>query len=112
MGGDRNGDCQLDMNELTEIRRSSAFAHAMINSIDINKNGTVSKGEWLAYVKRLVDENEKSAAAVLALYRKHLGESSNTAEAYDAAKSAINALVEDSSANVIQVSRKERWVCC
>jgi Ca2+-binding EF-hand superfamily protein len=108
--GDRNGDCQLDMNELTEIRQSADFAQAMINSIDIDKDGTVSKGEWLAYVKRLADQNEESAAAVLALYRKQLGESSNTAEAYNAAKSAMNALVEDSSANTTQGSFW--WACC
>jgi Ca2+-binding EF-hand superfamily protein len=108
--GDGNGDYQLDMNELTEIRQSADFAQAMINSIDIDKDGTVSKGEWLAYVKRLADQNEESAAAVLALYRKQLGESSNTAEAYDAAKSAMNALVEDSSANTTQGSFW--WACC
>jgi Ca2+-binding EF-hand superfamily protein len=105
--GDRNGDCQLDLNELTEIRKSADFAQAMMNSIDIDKNGTVSKGEWLAYVKRLADQNQESAAAVLALYRTHLGESSNTAEAYDAAKSALGALVEDTSANATQ-----RWWAC
>jgi len=108
--GDRNGDCQLDMNELTEIRQSADFAQAMINSIDIDKDGTVSKGEWLAYVKRLADQSEESAAAVLALYRKQLGESSNTAEAYNAAKSAMSALVEDSSANTTQGSFW--WACC
>jgi Ca2+-binding EF-hand superfamily protein len=108
--GDRNSDCQLDMNELTEIRQSADFAQAMMNSIDIDKNGTVSKGEWLAYVKRLADQNQESAAAVLALYRKRLGESSNTAEAYDAAKSAISALVEDSSAKATQ--RRRQWACC
>jgi Ca2+-binding EF-hand superfamily protein len=106
--GDRNGDCQLDMNELTEIRKSADFARAMMDNIDIDKNGTVSKGEWLAYVKRLADQNEDSAAAVLALYRKQLGESRNTAEAYDAAKSAIDALVEDSSVNATQ----RWWACC
>merc|ERR1711988_1801531 len=64
--GDRNGDCQLDMKELTEIRQSADFAKAMMNNIDIDKNGIVSKGEWLAYVKRLADQNEESAAEVLA----------------------------------------------
>merc|ERR1711881_314657 len=105
--GDRNGDCQLDMSELTEIRRSADFARTMMDSVDINKDGTVSKGEWLAYIKRLADQNEKSAAAVLALYRKHLSNSSNTAEAYVAAKSALDALVDDSS---VVVSRPW-WAC-
>merc|ERR1719321_367958 len=95
--GDRNGDCQLDMSELTEIRQSDDFAKTMMDSVDINKDGTVSKGEWLAYIKRLADQNEKSAAAVLALYRKQLSNSGNTAKAYVAAKSAIDALVDDSS---------------
>jgi hypothetical protein len=105
--GVRNGDCQLDMKELTEIRHSVEFAQAMMNSIDIDKNGTVSKGEWLAYVKRLADQNEESAAAVLALYRKQLGESSNTAQTYDAAKYALNALVDNTSAGATA-----RWWAC
>jgi len=65
--GDRNGDAQLDMNELTEIRQSDEFARAMMDIVDIDKNGTVSKGEWLAYVKRLADDDEQAAAAVLSL---------------------------------------------
>merc|ERR1712032_895077 len=93
--GDRNGNGQLEMKELAEIRRSEEFAQAMMDNIDIDKNGSVSKGEWLAYVKRLADKNEKSAVAVLALYKKHLSNSSNTAEAYDAAKTSMDVLVED-----------------
>merc|ERR1712032_284330 len=107
--GDRNGDGQLEMKELAEIRRSEEFAQAMMDNIDIDKNGTVSKGEWLAYVKRLADKNEKSAAAVLALYKKHLSNSSNTTEAYDAAKAAMEVLVEDSA---VKSTGRSRYVCC
>merc|ERR1711939_875058 len=105
--GDRNGDCQLDMSELTEIRQSADFGRTLMDSVDINKDGTVSKGEWLAYIKRLADQDEKSAAAVLALYRKHLSNSSNTAEAYVAAKSALDALAGDSSV----VASRPWWAC-
>merc|ERR1719272_464030 len=81
--GDRNGDGHLDMNELTEIRQSAEFAQAMmdpaqamIERLYINKTGRVSEGEWLAYVKRLADNDEKSTAAALALYRQHFRNSS------------------------------------
>lgn len=105
--GDRNHDGQLDMSELTEIRQSDKFAQAMMDTIDIDKNGTVSKGEWLAYVKRLADTNEQSAAAVLAMYREHLSASSNTSEAYGAARGAMDVLVEESG-----VSASQRWWAC
>merc|ERR1712194_239311 len=72
-----------------------------------DKNGIVSKGEWLAYVKRLADNNGQSAAAVLALYRNHLSNSSNTAEAYGAAKNAMDVLVDDSTAQAPQCW----WAC-
>lgn len=106
--GDRNGNGQLEMKELAEIRRSEEFAQAMMDNIDIDKSGTVSKGEWLAYVKRLADTNEKSAVAVLALYKKHLSNSSNTTEAYDAAKSSMDVLVEDRGIR----STRRFWACC
>jgi len=105
--GDRNGDGQLDMNELTEIRQSAEFAQAMMDNIDIDKSGTVSKGEWLAYIKRLADNDEKSAAAVLAMYINYLSNSNNTAEEYVAAKTTMDVLVEDSS-----VSASQRWWAC
>merc|ERR1712072_759294 len=57
--GDRNGDCQLDMSELTEIRQSADFARTLMDTVDINKDGSISKGEWLAYIKRLADQDEK-----------------------------------------------------
>lgn len=69
---DSNGDGHLNMDELTDIRRSAEFAQAMMGNIDVDKDGVVSRGEWLAYVKRLADQNEKSASAVLDLYAKHL----------------------------------------
>jgi len=105
--GDRNCDAQLDMNELTEIRQSDEFTRALVDIVDIDKNGTVSKGEWLAYVKRLADDNEQAAAAVLSLYRSHLANSSNTAEAYAAAKNAMDVLVDDSAASTSQCW----WAC-
>jgi len=51
-------------------------AQAMIERLYINKTGRVSEGEWLAYVKRLADNDEKSTAAALALYRQHFRNSS------------------------------------
>lgn len=105
--GDRNGDCQLDMGELTEIRQSADLARTLLDSVDVNKDGTVSKREWLAYIKRLADQDEKSAAAILALYRKHLSNSGNTAKAYVAAKSALDALAGDSSV----VASRPWWAC-
>jgi len=105
---DRNGNGQLEMKELAEIRRSEEFAQAMMDNIDIDKSGTVSKGEWLAYVKRLADTNEKSAVAVLALYKKHLSNSSNTTEAYDAAKTSMDVLVEDKGIR----STRRCGACC
>jgi Ca2+-binding EF-hand superfamily protein len=105
--GDRSGDGKLDMSELTEIRQSAEFARTLMDDIDINKDGYISKGEWLAYIKGLADKNEESAAAVLELYRKHLSNSSNTVKAYGAAKSALDALVEDSSVT----STRPWWAC-
>lgn len=105
--GDRDGNGQLDMDELTEIRQSAEFAQAMMDNIDIDKSGTVSKGEWLAYTKRLADSDAESAAAVLSMYRSYLSTSINTAQAYVAAKSAMDVLVEDSS-----VSASQRWWAC
>jgi len=110
--GDRNGDCQLDMNELKEIRQSADFGTAMMNNIDIDKNGTVSKGEWLAYVKRLADQNEASAAAMLALYRKQLSESSNTKEAYVAAKTALDSLAEETVLEDASIGQNQCWWSC
>jgi len=106
--GDRNGSGQLEMSELAEIRRSDKFAQALMDKIDIDRDGTVSKGEWLAYVKRMADKDEKSAAAVLALYRRRLSSSSNTTEACDAPKAAVDVLVEDRG---VKPARKG-WVCC
>merc|ERR1711862_455022 len=47
--GDKNNDGQLDMDELTEFRQSADFAQALMGAIDLDKSGTISKGEWLAY---------------------------------------------------------------
>merc|ERR1719162_1726252 len=104
---DTNGDHQLDMTELTEIRKSDEFARAMMDAADVDKNGALSKGEWLAYVKRLADHNQESAAAALALYKKHLSNRSNTAEAHLAAKNDVDVLVDDSV-----VRTPQRWWAC
>lgn len=106
--GDRNGDAQLDMSELTEIRQSDEFARAMMHTVDIDKNGRASKGEWLAYIKRLADDNEQAASAVLSMYKSHLSNSSNTAKAYAAAKDAMDVLVDDSVAS----TSHSWWACC
>merc|ERR1719272_2257942 len=81
--GDRNGDGHLDMNELTELRQSAEFAQAMLDPAQamiertyINKTGRVSRGEWLAYVKRLADNDEESTSAALALYRHYFSNNS------------------------------------
>merc|ERR1719291_621309 len=93
--GDRNGNGQLEMSQLADLRQNEEFANAMMDIIDVDKNGRVSKGEWLAYVKRLADQNQESAAACLALYRNHLSHSSTTEEPYVAAKAAMDVLMED-----------------
>merc|ERR1712039_786252 len=50
------------------------FAAAMMGHVDRDMNGTISMGEWLAYVKGIFDKNEKAAASVLKLYEKQIGE--------------------------------------
>jgi len=107
---DRNGDRQLDMSELTNVRQSDEFARAMLDAADVDKNGTLNRGEWLAYVKRLADHDQESAAAVLALYRKHLSNSSNTADvdAYLPAKNTMDVLVVDDST----VRTSQHWWAC
>jgi Ca2+-binding EF-hand superfamily protein len=118
--GDRNNDGQLDMDELTEMRQSSDFAQALMDTIDLDKNGTVSKGEWLAYIKRLADMDEQSAAAVLELYKRALTKTSPVlrTEAVPTLKSdtdktlrerkEIIPILEDSTANANQ----RWWACC
>jgi Ca2+-binding EF-hand superfamily protein len=112
--GDRNGDGHLDMNELTELRQNTEFAQAMLDVMDIDKNGIVSKGEWLAYVKRLADQNETSTAAVLKLYGQHL--SSKTPVVGEAAIDVIPGHREDGRAledsGVRATQRQRRWACC
>merc|ERR1712242_664295 len=71
---DRDDNGQLDMKELSNVRNSQEFAEAMMRNVDTDLSGTVSKEEWMAYFKKLFDKNDKSAAAVLKLYEKQIGE--------------------------------------
>lgn len=116
--GDRHNDGQLNMDELTEMRQSAEFADAMMGSADLDKSGTVSKGEWLAYIKRLADNDEQSAAAVLELYKIQLTRTSTkvlaakTKEAFRTASMQIwlDGMVLDSKPVVNM--RHCRWACC
>eukprot|EP00747_Dinoflagellata_sp_TGD_P154362 gnl/TRDRNA2_/TRDRNA2_177494_c6_seq10.p2 gnl/TRDRNA2_/TRDRNA2_177494_c6~~gnl/TRDRNA2_/TRDRNA2_177494_c6_seq10.p2 ORF type:complete len:130 (-),score=33.02 gnl/TRDRNA2_/TRDRNA2_177494_c6_seq10:346-735(-) len=69
---DKDSDGLLDLSELTKIRGRADWGEGLMNNLDTDKNGKVSQSEWLAYVKRLYDKNQKSAAAVLNLYDKQL----------------------------------------
>jgi len=69
---DRNQDGELNMSELAELRGRPEWAEAMMGNVDSDTSGKVSQAEWLAYVKKLADKNEKSAAAVLSLYKKQI----------------------------------------
>eukprot|EP00747_Dinoflagellata_sp_TGD_P154371 gnl/TRDRNA2_/TRDRNA2_177494_c6_seq2.p3 gnl/TRDRNA2_/TRDRNA2_177494_c6~~gnl/TRDRNA2_/TRDRNA2_177494_c6_seq2.p3 ORF type:complete len:130 (-),score=33.23 gnl/TRDRNA2_/TRDRNA2_177494_c6_seq2:344-733(-) len=69
---DKDSDGLLDLSELTKIRGRADWGEGLMNNLDTDKNGKVSQSEWLAYVKRLYEKNQKSAAAVLNLYDKDL----------------------------------------
>jgi len=99
---DRNGDEQLDMDEVMEVRESADRAQAVIDMIDVDKNGVVSQGKRLAYVKRLADLNEEAATSVLELYMKQLSRHKSTET--DAGKKDE---LEDCSALTTQ-----RWWAC
>eukprot|EP00747_Dinoflagellata_sp_TGD_P163006 gnl/TRDRNA2_/TRDRNA2_181248_c0_seq1.p1 gnl/TRDRNA2_/TRDRNA2_181248_c0~~gnl/TRDRNA2_/TRDRNA2_181248_c0_seq1.p1 ORF type:complete len:313 (+),score=62.42 gnl/TRDRNA2_/TRDRNA2_181248_c0_seq1:114-1052(+) len=47
-------------------------AESMMENVHAEKKGKLTLSEWLAYVKRLSDKNQKSAAAVLKLYEKQV----------------------------------------
>jgi hypothetical protein len=106
--GDRNGNGELNMDELTEMRGSSSFAQAMVGNIDVDKSGTVSRGEWLAYIKRLANENETSAGEVLKLYRKQFASELD-------GQGSTQKVVKETSA-LESTTRKEKgsswWACC
>jgi Ca2+-binding EF-hand superfamily protein len=105
--GDRNNDGQLDMDEMTEMRQSFDFANALMGRVDLDKSGTVSRGEWLAYIKRLADINEQSAAAVLELYKCALTKTSPVLRILREGDNDIP-ILEDSSPNANQ----RWWACC
>merc|ERR1712032_1575737 len=46
----------------------------MMGNVDTDHSGTVSQDEWLAYIKRIFDKNEKSAVQMLKLYEKQIGQ--------------------------------------
>jgi Ca2+-binding EF-hand superfamily protein len=105
--GDRDGNGQLDMDELTEMRGSYVFAQAMMGNMDADKSGIVSKGEWLAYIKRLANESEASAREVLKLYRKQFaGESGGQITAHDVVKQ--HPMLESTTV----LGSSSRWACC
>merc|ERR1712224_534691 len=67
---DRSGS--IDMKELANLRSNGECADAMMAVVDTDHSGNLSLSEWLAYVKKLSEKNQKSAAAVLRLYEKQI----------------------------------------
>eukprot|EP00747_Dinoflagellata_sp_TGD_P191552 gnl/TRDRNA2_/TRDRNA2_55078_c0_seq1.p1 gnl/TRDRNA2_/TRDRNA2_55078_c0~~gnl/TRDRNA2_/TRDRNA2_55078_c0_seq1.p1 ORF type:complete len:148 (+),score=28.00 gnl/TRDRNA2_/TRDRNA2_55078_c0_seq1:111-554(+) len=66
----KNEDGKLDMSELAEMWH-------LDSDEDIILWGKLSQAEWLAYVKKLADKNEKSAAALLRAYEKKIATSNS-----------------------------------
>mmetsp|Transcript_129953 Transcript_129953/g.290077 ORF Transcript_129953/g.290077 Transcript_129953/m.290077 type:complete len:118 (-) Transcript_129953:21-374(-) len=67
---DKNGNFSLDIEELTNLRNNKEFAEAMMGAADTDLSGTISKSEWLAYLKGIFDKKEKAAWQLLKLYEK------------------------------------------
>jgi len=100
---DHNG--QLDMKELTNVRNSPEMAEAMMGNVDADLSGTVSRDEWVGYFKKLFDKNEKSAAVVLKLYEKQIGEN-KTIKLLNSAETPAEPVVMETEG-----TPKQGWCC-
>jgi Ca2+-binding EF-hand superfamily protein len=69
---DKDGNGQLDMDELKDVRNNADMAAAMMRNLDTDLSGTLNEEEWLNYFYRLFLKNPKSAAAVLKLYEHQI----------------------------------------
>lgn len=68
---DSNRNGQLDGREVSDMLRNYDEADVMVQIVDRDVSGSVSLDEWLAYIKRLADDDSMSTSVALRIYGDH-----------------------------------------
>ena len=73
---DTDGNGTLDQAEMSNLRNSPEMAGKMMQSVDMDKSGSIELSEWLTYITEQAAKGAagpKVAVKLLAVYAKQLG---------------------------------------